>query len=235
MLITLANANSRQKITGICQEIVWISIQVRNQKSINELKELNSLRQLIHLARKKKILEKQKLEDFKTWCKQNGIQIDSSIEIIQTSTFSIKATQNLSETSEAVSIIPKTAILSTQNCSLKALFQSPKCDIDGPIALTLAVMRELQLESESRWFAYLSTLPELESGLPLIWLLSESTETHCKQRWEMLQGTELDISVVQADFELMKSDYEDVILKFIKRNKKYFQPILGIHLIDLSK
>ena len=91
-----------------------------------------------------------------------------------------------------VASIPKTAILSIRNTELSGLADRFPVETTPTILpLTLALLYEMRLGQESRFFGYLQSLPRVLLALPLFWDVQElgfGEDGLQALRW--LEGTE---------------------------------------------
>jgi hypothetical protein len=169
------------------------------------------------------------------WITTNGITFSKfEISTTKTETFSCIAKEDIPVDS-IIASIPKESILSTRTCSISHLFHSEKFaenHIDGPLALTVALFYERSMGKNSRWFGYLSALPEYEP-LPLYWF-SKVAKGHgvkrtkvvaCKEAIEYLKCLEnTEIADLKADYSLMYEDFVELVVPFFELHADRLDP-----------
>lgn len=131
---------------------------------------------------------------FKKWMKANGVDCSDALDLLedQNDAVSVKASRDLKE-GDVVANISKTACLTVKTSGAREMIES--AELDGPLALSVAIMYERGLGEESPWAGYLQILP-FQEDLPLVWPLEDldsllsGTEIHkagCEERpWSCL-------------------------------------------------
>lgn len=156
-------------------------------------------------------------ENLQKWLRGNSIEFDrDAIEIRnQDSSIAIYSRRPI-DVDECIARILKSAVLSAHNCTIAKLLRVNR--VGGALALVMAVMYEVYLGVQSKWYEYLQSLPDEESALPLMW-----PEEKAK---EFLRGTELQKALIN-DRQLLHDDYESVLVPLMRRYPKRF-PIESI-------
>ncbi|KAN0088559.1 hypothetical protein V8E55_005616 [Tylopilus felleus] len=135
------------------------------------------------------------------WCAENHIQIDSTLQIIDTQHhpdvslrheatapiasdkasrehgLSVYSRQHLIECSRTLVYIPKTAVLSVKSCFFSQHISSAPYGHGAHLALALALYGELLLGPHSRWFGYLQSLPRETVAIAVFWGVNDAIET----------------------------------------------------------
>lgn len=106
--------------------------------------------------------------------------------------------------------IPKTAILSCRTASLPAISEPSSATTSHTIlGLALALLHELRLGSDSRFWGYLQSLPREIVPVPALWPLAP-LDSDARRAIPWLQGTE-------AARDLQKREKEGVGLVSLTR------------------
>ncbi|KAL8167929.1 hypothetical protein V2J09_009428 [Rumex salicifolius] len=144
------------------------------------------------------------LRAFKRWMAANGIVCSDALELVDDGGAGIfvRSRSDLKE-GDLVATIPKQACLTVKTSGACDLIES--AELDGSLALSVALMYERSLGSISPWAAYLQLLPYSEP-LPLLWTLDELDS--------LLFATELH-KTVREDKDLIYSDWKECILPLI--------------------
>ncbi|KAJ3827615.1 hypothetical protein F5880DRAFT_1474234 [Lentinula raphanica] len=126
-----------------------------------------------------------------SWCTSKGIEIDPRIHIAPDATglavYSGAALIEPSQTSEDIIIyihdpqlisplthalvvkIPPKAVLSVKSCSASRIIESRPYGLDAQLALSLALLVEIQRGTSSPWYGYLQSFPDSMVDLPIFW------------------------------------------------------------------
>ncbi|KAJ3841716.1 hypothetical protein F5878DRAFT_658263 [Lentinula raphanica] len=126
-----------------------------------------------------------------SWCTSKGIEIDPRIHIAPDATglavYSGAALIEPSQTSEDIIIsihdpqlisplthalvvrIPPKAVLSVKSCSASRIIESRPYGLDAQLALSLALLIEIQRGTSSPWYGYLQSFPDSIVDLPIFW------------------------------------------------------------------
>ncbi|CAN6898345.1 unnamed protein product [Brassica oleracea] len=138
---------------------------------------------------------------FKKWMKANGVDCSDALDLVedQNDAVSVKASRDLKE-GDVVANISKTACLTVKTSGAREMIES--AELDGPLALSVAIMYERGLGQESPWAGYLQILP-FQEDLPLVWPLDELDS--------LLSGTEIHKDV-KKDHGLVYEDWEENIV-----------------------
>ncbi|KAK8869756.1 hypothetical protein IAR55_000324 [Kwoniella newhampshirensis] len=117
------------------------------------------------------------------------------------------------EEGELLCSIPKTVLLSIKSSSLPALPSSSSHKHDqhtSLLHLALCVLHDFRLETESRWYGYLQSLPRhpVGLGLPIFWGMEEMCDSLGQKRdgeqgLRWLEGTEAGRDLERKDREGM--------------------------------
>ncbi|KAF8102060.1 hypothetical protein N665_0201s0349 [Sinapis alba] len=142
-----------------------------------------------------------RLRAFKSWMKANGVDCSDALDLVedQNDGVSVKALLDLKE-GDVVANISKTACLTVKTSGAREMIES--AELDGPLALSVAIMYERGLGEESPWAGYLQILP-FQEDLPLVWPLDELDS--------LLSGTEIHKDV-KKDHGLVYEDWEENIV-----------------------
>ncbi|XP_067929235.1 N-lysine methyltransferase setd6-like isoform X2 [Watersipora subatra] len=121
------------------------------------------------------------------------------------------------KTGETLFIIPRTAVLSPENCGIAKFLASNAESLSsnsGWLPLILAILYE-KFDPESKWRAYLDTFPNFTNmDLPMFWPLSElESELKC---------TGL-ASSVATDIHNMRKEYDSTLLPLITEHPELFK------------
>lgn len=113
--------------------------------------------------------------------KANGVDCSDALDLVedQNDAVSVRASRDLKE-GDVVANISKTACLTVKTSGAREMIES--AELDGPLALSVAIMYERGLGEESPWAGYLQILP-FQEDLPLVWPLDELDS--------LLSGTEI--------------------------------------------
>ncbi|KAG5386241.1 hypothetical protein IGI04_037711 [Brassica rapa subsp. trilocularis] len=138
---------------------------------------------------------------FKEWMKANGVDCSDALDLLedQNDAVSVKASRDLKE-GDVVANISKTACLTVKTSGAREMIES--AELDGPLALSVAIMYERGLGEESPWAGYLQILP-FQEDLPLVWPLEDLDS--------LLSGTEIHKDV-KKDHGLVYEDWEENIV-----------------------
>ncbi|CAN4125601.1 unnamed protein product [Withania somnifera] len=123
-----------------------------------------------------------KLRAFRNWMKSHGLECSNSLDLVVTmnsSAVSVRALYDLDD-GDLVATIPKESCLTVKTSGARQLIE--EAELEGILALAVAIMYERSLGPLSRWFGYLQLLPYSEP-IPLLWSLSEIDS--------LLAGTEI--------------------------------------------
>ncbi|KAF3497479.1 hypothetical protein DY000_02056395 [Brassica cretica] len=136
--------------------------------------------------------------------KANGVDCSDALDLVedQNDAVSVKASRDLKE-GDVVANISKTACLTVKTSGAREMIES--AELDGPLALSVAIMYERGLGQESPWAGYLQILP-FQEDLPLVWPLDELDS--------LLSGTEIHKDV-KKDHGLVYEDWEENIVPLI--------------------
>lgn len=142
-----------------------------------------------------------RLRAFKGWMKANGVDCSDALDLVedQNDAVSVRASRDLKE-GDVVANISKTACLTVKTSGAREMIES--AELDGPLALSVAIMYERGLGEESPWAGYLQILP-FQEDLPLVWPLDELDS--------LLSGTEIHKDV-KEDRGLVHEDWEENIV-----------------------
>jgi hypothetical protein len=162
------------------------------------------------------------MEDF---ISENGISFTQFEIARKDKSFYIIAKEDI-PIDTVVATIPIEAVLSTRNCTISNLLHSEEYEehqIDGPIALAVALFYERKMEKRSRWYGYLQALPEYEP-LPLYWFSKvakgygiKRSKVACKEAAEYLKCLEnTEISDLKADYSLLWEDFQEIVVPFFE-------------------
>ncbi|KAA1468756.1 SET domain-containing protein [Dentipellis sp. KUC8613] len=117
--------------------------------------------------------ESAKITALLAWCANNGVSIDSRIELVDDpdAGISVRSRRESIPCPSSLVTIPKSAVLSAKSCFLSALINHVPYGIGAHLALAFAVHSELLRGRESRWFGYLQSLPREDDGvgIALFW------------------------------------------------------------------
>lgn len=146
-----------------------------------------------------------RLEALKTWLASNNVHLSSKLAIRAVpsdadaidrqhqGSFAVYALDDIQQ-DEILAVTPRTAILSRRTCSLAsspafqdlcAFVQSATSQQAGVRILATALTYEILLESKSKWYGYIQSMPQSyhEIGLPTFW------QDETALQW--LQGTDV--------------------------------------------
>ncbi|MCD9641750.1 hypothetical protein HAX54_028177 [Datura stramonium] len=128
-----------------------------------------------------------KLRAFKNWMKWQGLECSDALDLVVTtnsSAVSVRALCDLDD-GDLVASIPKESCLTVKTSGARQMIE--EAELEGILALAVAIMYERSLGPLSPWFGYLQLLPYSEP-IPLLWSLSEidsllaGTELHKERR-----------------------------------------------------
>ncbi|CAN4125602.1 unnamed protein product [Withania somnifera] len=142
-----------------------------------------------------------KLRAFRNWMKSHGLECSNSLDLVVTmnsSAVSVRALYDLDD-GDLVATIPKESCLTVKTSGARQLIE--EAELEGILALAVAIMYERSLGPLSRWFGYLQLLPYSEP-IPLLWSLSEIDS--------LLAGTEIH-KIVKDDKVLIYEDWKECI------------------------
>ncbi|KAF8449112.1 hypothetical protein L210DRAFT_3523911 [Boletus edulis BED1] len=132
------------------------------------------------------------------WCAEHRIQIDSTLQIIDSQqddnprhgaksttsdwpsrerALSVYSRDELIECSRTLVYIPKTAVLSVKSCFFSQHISAVPCGHGAHLSLALALYGELLLGPRSRWFSYLQSLPRETVDIAVFWGVGDVIET----------------------------------------------------------
>ena len=137
--------------------------------------------------------------------KMHGISIKANAS----SGLHIIAKKDLTQ-DEIVALIPKNSVLSTKTTAIADVLES--AGIKGLLGLAISLMFEKARGSDSPWYDYINSLPEMVE-IPLLW-------SHKELEW--LDGTDLGNSVL-GDKDALRDDY-DYVFSILKDNQ-LFHPL----------
>ncbi|KAJ3747324.1 hypothetical protein DFH05DRAFT_799461 [Lentinula detonsa] len=135
-----------------------------------------------------------KITTLLNWCTINGIQIDKRLRLVPDVTgLAVYSGSTLIEASQTLVKIPKTAVLSVKSCSASQFIESSPYGLEAQLALSLALLIEIQRGTSSRWYGYLQSLPETMVDLPVFWDLEIGGRTleDGMEALKWLKGTEV--------------------------------------------
>ncbi|BEJ14482.1 hypothetical protein CspHIS471_0402490 [Cutaneotrichosporon sp. HIS471] len=125
------------------------------------------------------------------WLKEHGVLVSDGVKIVPMADgtgWRVVAARDL-EPVEPIVKIPKSAILSTRTCSLPPLstsIDSVASTSHTILGLALALLHELRLGPDSRFWGYTQSLPRATVPVPSLWPL----DPNAKLASAWLQGTE---------------------------------------------
>ncbi|KAG2258316.1 hypothetical protein Bca52824_077610 [Brassica carinata] len=132
----------------------------------------------------------------------NGVDCSDALDLVEDQndgSVSVRASRDLKE-GDVVANISKTACLTVKTSGAREMIES--AELDGPLALSVAIMYERGLGEESPWAGYLQILP-FQEDLPLVWPVDELDS--------LLSGTEIHKDV-KKDHGLVYEDWEENIV-----------------------
>ncbi|KAI3458848.1 hypothetical protein Pfo_015511 [Paulownia fortunei] len=161
-----------------------------------------------------------RMRGFKRWMKYHGIECSNALllstenedtdDSSRSLSISVKALCDLNE-GDVVATIPKQSYLTVKTSAASHLIE--EAQLGGYLGLSVALMYEKSLGSQSKWFQYLQILPPFEP-IPLLWSLPEIDS--------LLSGTELH-KIVKEDKALVYQDWKECI-----------KPLLGSASFELN-
>ncbi|XP_074311658.1 ribosomal lysine N-methyltransferase 3 [Silene latifolia] len=158
-----------------------------------------------------------RLRAFKRWMSSNNIQYSNALHFTddELAGISVFSTRDLSE-GDLIATIPKISCLTIKNSGASEMIEA--VGLEGSFGLSVAIMYERSLGSDSPWSGYLQLLP-FQEELPLVWSLDELDRFLC--------GTELH-KTLKEDKALVHEDWKDYILPLIHSeefalNPKFFR------------
>ncbi|XAR61438.1 [Ribulose-bisphosphate carboxylase]-lysine N-methyltransferase [Bertholletia excelsa] len=145
-----------------------------------------------------------RLRAFKRWMRSQGIECSDALDFShhEEEGISVRTLCDLHE-GDLVATIPKQSCLTIKTSGARHLIEV--AGLEGYLGLSVALMYEKSLGSQSPWFEYLHLCPQSEC-IPLLWTLEEIDS--------LLLGTELH-KVVKEDKALVYEDWEECILPLI--------------------
>ncbi|XP_016572859.2 ribosomal lysine N-methyltransferase 3 isoform X2 [Capsicum annuum] len=139
-----------------------------------------------------------KLRAFKNWMKWQCVECSEALELVVSTNSWVRALCDLDD-GDLVAIIPKESCLTVKASGARQMVE--EAELEGILALGVAIMYERSLGPLSPWFGYLQLLPYAEP-IPLLWSPSEIDS--------LLVGTELH-KIVKDDKELILEDWKECI------------------------
>ncbi|XP_029651312.1 N-lysine methyltransferase SETD6 [Octopus sinensis] len=170
---------------------------------------------------KRPLLEDQTVNAFIEWCCKSNFNLSPKVKISEEGSvakYGMIATEDIS-CGECLFEIPRSHILIAETSSISELtkevdLSATKSD-KGWITLLLSILHEYN-KPNSKWRPYFNLVPDFKHlELPLFW--SETNRT------ELLQGTDIN-KLVESDLESINSDFNNVILPFVKKHPEAFPP-----------
>lgn len=126
------------------------------------------------------MISSRNLRAFKNWMKWQHVECSDALDVVVTmNSVSVRALCDLT-VGDLVATIPKESCLTAKTSGARQMIE--ESELEGILALAIAIMYERSLGPLSPWFGYLQLLPYSEP-IPLLWSLSEIDS--------LLAGTEL--------------------------------------------
>ncbi|KAI3635039.1 hypothetical protein MIR68_006605 [Amoeboaphelidium protococcarum] len=164
------------------------------------------------------------MESLYEWFSQNGAWYDTeAIEFISDSgQCGVFARRDLNQ-DEVVCKINKYAVISPKTSDLRRVFDTE--DIHGVIRLAVVLMYEFSLGEQSRYYAYLQSLPQMEANLPILWTQDFVAQygREYQLALDALQCSELNNDKLHGERRSLLQDYEQIVEPLFKKYPKYFK------------
>ncbi|KAJ3851944.1 hypothetical protein EV368DRAFT_83037 [Lentinula lateritia] len=136
------------------------------------------------------------------WCTTINIEIDERLQIVpDAAELTVHSGATPIEPLQTLVRIPKTAVLSVKSCSASPFIESSPYGLEAQLALSLALLVEIERGTSSRWYGYLQSLPDTVVSLPVFWGLEFEAGTleDGKDALRWLKGTEVEKLLVGSD------------------------------------
>ncbi|KIK69592.1 hypothetical protein GYMLUDRAFT_512490 [Collybiopsis luxurians FD-317 M1] len=135
------------------------------------------------------MIDPRRIEALTSWCSLNNIEINPQLHIVPDSTgLAVYSGSESIESLQTLVKIPKSAVISVKSCSASSFIESSPYGLETQLALSLALLIEIQLGSKSRWYGYLQSLPETIVNLAIFWNLDNEGQ----EALQWLKGTEVE-------------------------------------------
>nr|GEW16587.1 ribosomal lysine N-methyltransferase 3 [Tanacetum cinerariifolium] len=148
------------------------------------------------------------LRAFKRWMKQNSIHHTNTLQFLTNPTDNQLSVTTLTDlkTGDIIATIPKQSCLTVKS-SLDICGFIEEFDLEGYLALAVAIMYEKSIGESSKWFGYLQIMPNANFDVPLLWSVDQVDE--------LLVGTELH-KTIKEDKALVYEDWKTCIVRFVE-------------------
>ncbi|KAJ3880005.1 hypothetical protein F5051DRAFT_483120 [Lentinula edodes] len=139
------------------------------------------------------------------WCTTINIEIDERLQIVPDAAgLTVYSSATPIEPLQTLVKIPRTAVLSAKSCSASQFIESSPYGLEAQLALSLALLVEIERGTSSRWYGYLQSLPDTVVSLPVFWGLEFEEGTledieDGKDALKWLKGTEVEKLLVGSD------------------------------------
>lgn len=160
------------------------------------------------------------LQNFLRWCDDVSLVLNSKVKVSREGTvaeYGMLATDDIEE-GEVLFTIPRAALLHQGTSEVSSLLEKEKSSLEsssGWVALLLALLYEYT-SPRSHWRPYLSLWTDFKSlDHPMFWPKEE--------RERLLRGTGVP-EAVDRDLANIRREYADVVLPFIQRHPKWWNP-----------
>ncbi|KAF9077619.1 hypothetical protein BDP27DRAFT_480769 [Rhodocollybia butyracea] len=146
------------------------------------------------------------IETLLSWCSAHNLQIDQRLQVVPDNTgLAVYSGAAFVNPSQTLIKIPKSAVLSVKSCSASQFIETSPYGLDAQLALSLALLIELERGRTSIWYGYLQSLPDGTVDLPLFWGIENdsgtgsSNDSDSPEALKWLEGTEIERLLFDAE------------------------------------